>query len=112
MSGTCRIDIDDARRILDALRVAVPVDPSTETFSRHRLGDKVALGKVTTQLSDRCILLIRLDTLGHNVQIQRLAERNNGLHNPGVRFRIIELGDEGLVDLEGFDRQLGKINNL
>src|SRR5260221_832862 len=82
-----------------------------ELLRRHRLAVEEALHLVATVALEKMQLRIGLDALGDHLQVQRMAEGDDGRGEDtvlGLRAAA-DVAHEGAVDLERVDRQVPKI---
>jgi hypothetical protein len=81
-------------------------DECDELVCRHRLGEIVALHFVATLEPQELHLLARLHAFRHDVELEAVAETDDGADD----HRVVRIGDkiadEALVDLQSIDWKL------
>ena len=75
-------------------------------MSRQRLGKVEALPELTPEGAETVELAGVLDALGDGLEMQVLAEPDDGLGERGVLRRVAHAVDKSLVDLQDVDREL------
>src|SRR5438552_4974843 len=76
------------------------VEQGGDVGRREGLGKEEALGMLAAQAPELDDLVGGLDTLGHGLQVQAVAQADDGGREGGVLRAVGDTVDEGLVDLE------------
>src|SRR5262245_66327733 len=93
-------------RALLAGLVLAEVEVLDQRLVIHRLGEQEALAETAPQLAEGVDLLGLLDSLGHDVEVQAVPERDDRAREA----RLIVLGrEERAVHLEDVDREAAQV---
>src|SRR5215469_12121646 len=78
---------------------------SGELLERGRLGEQEPLAGHAAERQQRRDLRLELDALGHGLEAERLAERDDGARELGAVVGVGQAADEGAVDFKDVDRE-------
>ena len=89
------------------MRFVAPVlEEGQQVGRRHRAAEEVALGFVAFEVQQGAVVEFRFDAFGDDLQLQRLAELDDGAHDFNAFGAGADGAHEGLVDLQFFDLEL------
>lgn len=75
-------------------------------FCRHGAREQESLSKSATQLPQKCILLLRLDSFRHNVHAQHARQLHDGAHNlQGLFASTRHARNKRAIDLKHVERK-------
>jgi hypothetical protein len=80
-----------------------------DEFGGGRAGIDVALDLRDAELAHRCQLVVRFDTLGRGLHLQRLGQADDRGNDRSVAIAFGHPGDEALVDLDLVERRVLQI---
>ena len=93
-----RTNVTDRRRLRRAHQLH-------EAGGRQRAAHQEPLHQVAALAAQELQLLEALDALGHDLQVEVVAEADDGAHDGGILGVHREVVDEGAVDLERVERE-------
>src|SRR5438874_5990334 len=69
----------------------------------------MTLSSLATERSELVELIGALDAIGHDRQVERASQGEDGANDGGVLWVAAEPGDEGVVDLEDVDGEAAEV---
>src|SRR3990167_9249266 len=89
---------------------AAPVSVRVQVIEQRRelqgFGEQITLAIMATQAGENLGLAFLLDALGNQLQLQALAELDDGLHDAPTAGALLHLADEADVDFQPIDVEL------
>src|SRR3546814_2960079 len=112
-SDVCSSDLGGAvagtARRLDPLRVGTPAPEQSGNFLRRRgPAEQISLPIFAALGAKRHRLLRRFHTFGHHLDAKIASQADDRGHDCGVVAQMRNVADEGTVDLQRVDREIGR----